>query len=799
MRRPLSVLALTIAALLPGGAQAVPLPSEDPVDLVDPMIGTSGAGFVFPGPAAPFGMVQLSPDTDGHIASYTGYAYQDRRIRGFSHVHTQSMGVPSSGEVPVMPTTGPVSTDVRSYQSPFDKSSEIAQVGRYEVALHNGVQVQLTAGLRAGLHRYRFPANHQANIIIDAGRTVHGSQIVSTSDPTQNEAGRTVARVDHLPDGTVVGTVRPQGSGAGPYTVHFAVRTDLPADVRGTFASRGGTPMPGTQTVTGSGAGGYLSFAPAPEARTITMAVGISFVDRDGAIANLEADPHASSFDFESMYEQTRSEWRDALSTIRIEGGNHADQVSFYTALYHAQHHPNVFTDADGRYQGYDRAAHRIGEAGDPMPPGTTYYANFSMWDTYRTQMPLLAWIQPERYTDMLRSLHAIAVQGGRLPHWGWQNHYADFMNGNPALPVIADGICRGLAPADLATDLYEDARRLALANAHQAHRDPVYLSKGYVPADNNGGSFGSGAASTLEYATNDFSLALVADALGRAADRDRLLEQSGNWRNHLDPETRFMRPRNADGSFVGNPYVPGGPYMPELPNGWREGTGWQYTWLVPHDPAGLFSEIGEVAESRMDTFFSLPSLIAAPHPTAEAQQKATLYGIDYYGNQYAPSNEHDLQAPWLYAFGPSPWKSEAAVAGYRTLYRPTVDGLPGNDDLGTMSAWFVWSAIGMYPVQAGAPVYTLVAPLFDRIAISPEGDTAGTSIESPGASLAQRFLAEVSLDGAPLTTRYLTQSQLEGAELSVSVSPVPTDRSGLAPPPSASTHGVDGFDCNAA
>jgi predicted alpha-1,2-mannosidase len=795
MRRRVAFVLVLVAAASSTGARALPL-EEDALELVDPMIGTSGSGFVFPGPAAPFGLVQLSPDTEGPVA-YTGYSFTDKMIRGFSHVHTQSMGVWEGGELPLMPTVGDVVTDVKRYQSAFTHATEHAEVGSYAVDLANGVRAELTAGLRTGVHRYTFPAGSPGNVIIDAGRNVGDAAMIGPD--AQNDPGRIPATTEILGDGTVVGSINETATGTRDYIVHFAIRSDVPADAFGVYAARGAAPQPGARAISGQGSGAYLTFASSASPRTVTLAVGVSFVDRAGAIANLESEPDAAAFDFDAVRDATRAAWRTELATIEVEGGTLPDRISFATSLYHAQHHPNVFNDADGRYRGYDRAVHRIGDAGDPMPAGSTYYANFSLWDTYRTQMPLLAWIQPTRYVEMMRSLHAVATQGGRLPHWGWMDRYADFMNGNPALPSIADGICRGIVPRDLAELLLTDGARLALNDGlgdTLPHRDGVYLSKGYVPVETSA----SGASATLEYATNDFSLALVADALGQGTRRDALLAQSGNWRNHFDPETRFMRPRHADGTWDGDPYVP------ELPEGWREGTGWQYTWLVPHDPAGLFAEMGEApypgelfVQQRLDEFFSFPSLLAAPHATAEAQQKATFYGVFYYGNQYAPSNEHDLQAPWLYAFTSQPWKTEAAVRAYQTLYRPTPDGLPGNDDLGTMSAWFVFSALGLYPVQAGSPVYTLATPSFDRAEVNPIGGPS-TVIEAPGASLAQRFIGAATLDGAPLTMRSVTQSQLAGSTLSITPSGVPAvDRAALSPPPSASTDPLSRFGCVAA
>jgi predicted alpha-1,2-mannosidase len=411
------------------------------------------------------------------------------------------------------------------------------------------------------------------------------------------------------------------------------------------------------------------------------------------------------------------------------------------------------------------------------------------MWDTYRGEMQLLALIAPERFTDMMRSLLAIARQGGRLPRWGLMNRYADYMNGEPALPVIADGFCRGLVPDDIAEELYEEARHLALVE----HRDPSYLEKGYIPHDVQG----SGASGTLEHALADFSLSLVADRLGRNEDRDRLLELAGSWRNQLDPETRFMRPRLSNGSWLT-------PYHPELPDGFREGTGWQYTWLVPHDVRGLFDAIGKdrggdgFVTERLDTFFSTALTSNVPVVTPELQQKITAFGIAYYGNQYAPSNEHDLQAPYLHSWLGQPEKTQALARAYQGLFRATPDGLPGNDDLGSLSAWYVWSALGFYPVVAGAPVYVLGSPVFERAEIAlPHGTF---TVEAPGASLTSKYVQDVALDGEPWAPHWFTHDRLaDGGSLRLTMAPIPAPPTEVKPslfPPSASTSPIEAFGC---
>jgi predicted alpha-1,2-mannosidase len=789
-RTSVAALAISLVCALGSPTSAARTDSTDLTQYVDPFIGTLGSGFVFPGPAAPYGMVQLSPDTEGYLA-YTGYMYNDSFIRGFSHVHVQSMGVREGGNLPFMPTTGPiVSTDAKRYQSKFTHATEEASPGYYKVGLDTyGITAELTSGLRVGMHRYTFPPAGQANVMLDIGRQIPGGP----DDDVQRTDGQYRATAEILPDSrTVVGTANPDLEGPQRYAVHFAARFDRPFTAHGVWPSRGAATQPGVTTVSGRGAGAYVSFDPSAD-RDVVVKVGISFVSRANALENLESELPGADFGFDALRERTRAAWDQALHTIEVSGGLDTDLTSFYTALYHAQHHPNVFNDANGEYLGYDGAVHRIGEPGDPMPEGSTHYANFSFWDTYRGEMQLLALVAPQRFRDMMRSLVAISRWGGRLPRWGLMNRYADYMNGEPALPVIADGFCRGLVPDDVAEELYQEARHLALVE----HRDPSYLDKGYIPFDVQG----SGASGTLEHALADFGLALVADRLGRVEDRDRLLELAGNWRNHLDPETRFMRPRLSDGSWMT-------PYQPELPDGFREGTGWQYTWLVPHDVSGLFDRMGvdrggdAFVTERLDTFFSTALTGNVPLLMPEVQQKATLYGIAYYGNQYAPSNEHDLQAPYLHQWLDQQEKTQELSRAYQGLFRAAPDGLPGNDDLGSMSAWYVWSALGFYPVIAGAPVYVMGSPVFERAEIDvPNGSFV---VEAPEASIVNKYVNGAALDqDETWSGTWFTHDRLiDGGSLRLDMGPVSTRTHDVDPgrvPPSASASPIEDFGCRAA
>jgi predicted alpha-1,2-mannosidase len=771
-----ATLALFLS-LTPGATAQLPV--REPADYVDPMIGTLAGGFSFPGPAAPFGMVQLSPDTEGEFA-YTGYQYADTSIRGFSHHHLQSMGVHSNGDLPFMPTTGPVlSTDPRSWMSPFDHASEDAQAGYYRVLLAKyGILAELTAGTRVGMHRYTFPPSTQANVILDVG---HSAEDFHPYAPGTHQASLEIKGND-----LVVGSATTQG-----YVIHFAAKFDRPFTSFGAWDS-GSTPTAGKSSASGNGAGGYVSFDTLAD-RDVLVKVGISFVSEANALENLEAEK--PDWDFDALRAKTRSEWNDALKTISVEGGTDADKTSFYTALYNAQHHPNVYEDVNGQYMGHDDAVHNS--------DGYTHYANFSLWDTYRGESQLLATVQPERYRDMMRSLLDIYQQAGRFPQWAMNDALPDFMEGDPIQPTVVDGYCRGLVDEDIRDEMYaallSQARDEPMANGVGKRSD---TESGYHEYVENGYMSGTGgdASGNFEYAIADFALAVMADSLGKTADRDELLAHADNYKNMINPDTGFAHPRNADGSWKAD-------YKPEDEGNWKEGTGWQYTWAAPQDLRGLFDLVGAgrggdaYVQKTLDTYFSTD---AADAPAvAEAQKTMTAFGVVYVGNQHAPSNEHDVHAPYLYDYIGQPWKTQKIMRGYQALFRPTPDGMPGNDDLGSMSAWFVWSALGLYPVTGGAPTYAIGSPVFTRSVITPVGSTDAVTIAAPGASFVNKYVQSGTLGPASFDRPWLTDDELFGSgSLTLQMGPTANTSWGAAPdaaPPSMTGSPLSKFGCPAA
>ena len=727
MRRLLITIAIATAALAAAAPARAQLGGADLASFVDPMVGTHPPGFVVPGAATPFGMVQNSPDTRGEFA-YSGYLYEDPQIQGFSLVHLSGPGVKKAGDIPLMPTVGPVlSNDPNAYGSPFDHALEEAEAGYYRVRLAKyQTDVELTATTRTALQRYTFPPSPQANVILDVGRSVEG-----------------------VHDGHIEfnGPDEVSGFARGRYPVYFVARFSRPFASTGTFKADG------------AGAGGWVTFDATGD-RTVTARIGISFVDLAGARRNLEAE--SPKFDFDGTRARARRAWNDVLATVRVDGGTDLDKTSFYTALYHALLHPNVFTDVDGRYLGFDRKAHSA--------EGRTQYANFSSWDTYKGQNQLLALTQPRRYRDMLLSLLADHREGGRLPRWGEQNFDAAHMSGDPAIPMIADGVCRGILDAGDADALLDAAIELT------GKRDPALAKLGWLP-DRPG--------TTLEYGGADFALALLADVLGRGDEAARRRADSLRYRHILDPETRWVRPRHADGSWQD-------PFDPTEETGFQEGNSWQYSWLAPHDARGLYDRMGgdAAAVERLDSFFSMPP---------EAQTNATFFGIVYRLPQYAPGNEHDIQVPWMYPFAGQPWKTMSEHQDIRRLFHPAPDGLPGNDDLGGLSGWYVFSALGFGPVTPGAPLYVLGSPVFERVVVAPDGGRP-FRVEADGASPLAPYVTAATIGGRPLGGAWLYDASLRrGETLKLTMGDEPDEDFGAAAalrPPSASDSALARFGC---
>ncbi|MET7887620.1 GH92 family glycosyl hydrolase [Streptomyces avermitilis] len=733
--------------MLLGGSLAVPAaraavpPSAPLTDLVNPFIGTENEGNTYPGAAVPFGMVQFSPDT-GHN---TGYDYSQNHIRGFSLVHLSGVGCGLGGDLPVLPTTGDVTeTDYAKYEAEFSHDSERASPGSYRVDLKTGIEAELTATARTGVQRYTFPATDKANVLLNAGQSLH----------------RTISTKVEILDNR---TVRTAITGSGfcqdtkPYTVYTVTRFDRPFTTSGTWNAD--TVTEGAKESVSAGRNGAFVRFDTTKDRTVEATTALSYVDAHGADLNLRSEGGRS---FDAVRSQAHRAWEDRLDDVRAQGGGDTLRRTFYSSLYRSFLAPNIGSDADGRYTGWDQKVHRA--------QGFTYYQNWSLWDTYRTQSQLLSLLAPREARDMAISVIKIDEDSGWLPKWGYGTVETNIMTGDPVTPFLTNAYQQGLLKG------YEERAYRALKKnadgvppadspAVGREADKEYLANGFAPyvkgrphAKPGDSDYDHGASATLEYALSDAMLGAMARDLGHDADAARYAARSQNYRKIYDGSTGFFRARDASGAFTG-------PADPALSEGFHEGTSWQYQWLVPQDLPGMVDLIGgkQAANDRLDSFFAYEQLLKDPAKTAREVWVNGPY--DYYNaDKYNPQNEPDLIAPYTYLSTGQPWKTTDVVHAALTLFTDAPTGMTGNDDLGTMSAWNVLSSIGIFPVQPGYDTWGLSTPVFERVDLTldrryyPRG---ALTVTATGTSDRDRYIQSARIDGSSYGRTYLTTESL--------------------------------------
>jgi predicted alpha-1,2-mannosidase len=687
------------------------------VEEVNPFIGTGGAGFgvgsAWPGPCVPFGLARPGPDTakNGTAVSFYhcgGYYYGDHQIRGFSHTRLSGIGVPEYGNVSVMPVLAGQTKNAResAHRSAFHHASETARPGYYAVTLaDSNIRAELTATAHCGLHRYTFPAMTQGRIVINALASL-----------TKN--GVSEARLEVSPDGPYV-------SGQ---LVNRGDLTKRNGGVETFFAIRLSTAIL-TVTQYGQGLAEVLVETKAP----VEVAVGLSYISVEQARRHLAEEVGGRSF--EAVREEAESKWGEALGRIEVTGGTADERAMFATALYHAQIMPTDFTEAGGLYRGLDDKVHRA--------DGFKYYTDFSLWDTFRTVHPLLNLIQPQRSADMMQSLTLMAAQGGVVPRWPTAYRYTACMIGDNAANVIAEAYLKGIRGFD-AEAAYAALRAQALtAPAKDSGRDrreglEEYLGQGYVPADRYRGA----ASWTIEMSYNDYCLARLAQALGKDDDYQMFMARSGNWRNLWDPKTGYLRGRKADGSFKG-PFLPWAWAKPYV-----EGNARQWTWSPLHDVPGLIELMGGPAPfaERLDQFF-----------VNSARRPDTFLWDNFYWH----GNEPDIHAAYLFDYAGRPDLTQKWVRwAMKEKYHNAPGGLDGNDDCGTLSAWYIFSALGFYPV-AGSDLYLVGSPLFERAVIHrPAGDLIIRAAPDPEKN---PYVISVAIAGKPLAEPWFRHEQIAG------------------------------------
>ena len=790
MRQP-----IRLATLIAGMFFSVAAIAQSPASSVNPLIGSSNGGNTFPGAMLPFGMLAWSPETTrgkhNRTAAPGGYLHSATRIRGFSLTHLSGTGCAgASGDVPFMPVTTAITTspsaddDDSRYASDFSHADEHAEAGYYQVKLANGTDVQLSAAMHSGIAGFAFPAGKPANLLI---RT-------SDSEVGSSAADVHVDRVHHTVTGSVTSGnfcgYLAEADQRSYYTLYFVARFDQPftrsgswhdADVQpggstaegGTsYADKGFPPL-------GKGSGAWVGFA---DGKTVHVRVGISYVSLANARANLKAEIPAGTT-LAQVRQRAHDRWDKALGGIAIDGGSADQRSTFYTALYHVLMHPNVYSDVDGEYRGFDQQTHRL------APGQHAQYANFSGWDIYRSHLQLVTWLQPQTGSDIAQSLYHQAQQNhGEWDRWTHNSGGTHVMSGDPAAPALADIVAFGGHGFDL-RGAYDSLRTAATAvtandlsddgcNVECVGQRPSldqWLKLHYIASKSH--AWG-GAGETLEDASADFALSELARRVGDHAGQQRFLTRAGYWRNLFNPNATphggYIQNRNADGSWPA--------FTPDTDDGFVEASAAVYLWMVPFDVHGLFDTLGGRAKAtaRLDAFF---------------HDKDGHWALTKAGPLHAElDNEPSVATPWLYDYAGQPWKTQKAVRiVVDTIWKNAPDGIPGNDDLGEMSSWYVWAALGMYPEIPGRAELLLGSPLFPHAVV--HGSGGDVVIDAPGASAARPYVTALRVDGKPYDRPWLSPSLVEhGGRLQFELGNAPNTQWGSAvdnappsfPPPHA-------------
>ncbi len=707
---------LLFLACRPDPAPSTPTaPTEDPlalVELVDPMIGTGGLGFsvgcAFPGPSRPWGLAKPSPDTAnewGAAPAYHhggGYHYDDTHIQGFSHLHMHAIGVTDYGSVLVMavsragdaaPLT-PEQTLEPGYQAAFSHEDEEARLGYYRVGFASpAMQVELASTRHLALHRYQLGEVASPALLVDLGHALDGGTIRGGEIELDPETGR------------LWGSARVDGGLSAPFTVWFAGELDTLPSSFGTWSGAAGATRSDASAITvqdgatsaavpvddGDGApharlGAWLGFPTGTQ--TVHLRLAVSTVDQDGAWDNLAAQ--GTTWSIEELEDQARTEWSDLFSALRVWGGAPEDQVKLATALYHSALMPTIFSDADGRYTGFDGQIHQADHL---------YHTDFSLWDTYRTTHPLYTLLWPDRHRDMLRSFARMVEQGGNLPRWAAATHDSGTMVGTPAVIVWAEAWQKGLRDFDeeRLAQVSTEVATGALSPAYGGRPDPTLLDTyGYYPSD----LVDRSVAWTQETAISDHALSLALEGMGRAEEAAFPRARAQSYAALYNPDNGWIQARRADGSFEALP-DPG-----QWNEAYAEGNARQYLWLAPHTPEALFAVLGGEATA-----------LARLQETMEQTRLEDKDRLEAVPNSwYWHGNEPSLHIPWLFGLAGRPDLGRQWVRWVMNQYYGTDEkGITGNDDAGTVSAWFVFASLGIYPL-AGTERYLLGLPAFERI-----------------------------------------------------------------------------------
>ncbi|KUJ59672.1 sugar hydrolase [Flavobacteriaceae bacterium CRH] len=750
-------------------AQGKPKSLKNLIQYVDPMIGTAKMGHTYPGATVPFGSVQLSPETDtiayslngkynGEVYKYcAGYQYEDKTIVGFSHTHFSGTGHSDLGDFLIMPTTGKLqlnpgvaSKPMSGYRSAFSHTTEKAEPAYYSVLLEDHkIKAELTATTRVGMHQYTFPKSDEAHIILDLTSGIY------------NYDKKNVWTFVRVENDTLITGYRQTNGWARTRTVYFAMSFSKPIKSYGQAAQEKSVyrgfwgrfdQTRNFPEMAGQNLKLFFDFN-TEEGEKIKIKMALSPVSSAGALENMKKE--VPGWDFEKVKKQSQEVWNTELNKIQIETIQKEDLVNFYTAMYHAFLGPTEYMDLDGNYKGLDMNVHKA--------ENFKNYTSYSLWDTYRALHPLFNIVQPTRNSDMISSMLAHSDQSVHkmLPIW---SHYANenwCMIGYNSVSVVADAIVKGNTNFDS-----EKALQACVNTAKVRYYDGLeyYMKMGYVPEDKNGAS----VSKTLEYAYDDWAIAQAAKKLGKTDIYNEFIERSKNYKNVYDAKTGFMRPKLNDGTFK-KEFDP----LDTHGQGFIEGNSWNYSLYVPQDPAEMIKMMGgnDKFNVRLDSLFSMH----LPDKYFENTEDITRDGI--IGN-YVHGNEPSHHVVYLYNWTNSPWKAQDKIRMIlKKMYRNGADGLGGNDDFGQMSAWYIFSSLGFYPVAPASDEYALGSPLVKNAVFNLENGKT-FEVETVNQSDKNVFVSMVLLNGKQLDKPFLKHADvINGGKITFYMSAKPNKK----------------------
>ena len=701
------------------GLACTPAPQEkveeDLIGYTNPMIGTDFTGNTYPGAQVPFGMVQLSPDNGlPGWDRISGYYYPDSTIAGFSHTHLSGTGAGDLYDISFMPVTNPYKTGAEplGIYSSFSHNDESASAGYYRVLLKDyNINVELTATERCGIQRYTFP-EAESSIFLNLKKAMNWD---FTAD----------SHIEIVDSCTIRGYRHSWGWSPKQY-IYFQTRFSRPFDAFQLDTTAITTKDKGR---IGTAAVARFDFK-TKQNEEILVTTALSGTNMEAAARNLEAEAPKDDFDFYMM--QAQENWTKELAKIEVTSDDADKKTIFYTAMYHAMLAPTIYSDVDGSYFGPDGQVHQA--------EGWTNYSTFSLWDTYRASHPLFTYLQPERVSDMIQCFLHFYEQNGALPLWNLYGWETDMMIGYHAVPVIVDAYLKGIGDFDPVKAL---EACVTTANRDDYRSIGFYKEKGYVASDHENWSM----SKTMEYAYDDYCIARMAEAMGEKEIADEFYRRSQNYRNVFNPETSFMQPRDSKGNFIPN-YDPEA-YIEDI----CESNGWQYYWSVAHDINGLIELTGGEARfaERLDSMFT--------YETAD-KSKLPIFSTGMIG-QYAHGNEPGHHVIYLYNRVKQPWKTQQYAAQVmHTLYKNTPDGICGNEDCGQMSSWYVFSAMGFYPVDPISGQYEIGSPIFPEVKMYlANGKTFVVRAEN--VSDENIYIQSVTVNGQPYNKSYITHEMI--------------------------------------